>query len=509
MKKEFQETLNLVGQPFRAKSVKPLLLENKRTIVAISLFLGAATVIYTFFVYKPTYNANATVIIKNTPFTGKFVTEDSNEVTTSPLSNPVLNTMSLLKTSAIRNGLWEYLQKNRPDELERLKIHTFDEWKQFFGNGSSFISSKNLLGTDYIELKFKWGAPDIAKDGLLVVLDSFKEASLKLNQNEQHERSKYLSLKITEVNNQLQAVREQIDTLKEQNQTVDLDSDKAEYSKGRIGLAQTLKEIESEARAKQTEAKQYENMLGMDIRKAVHASAVGGNSTISELYGKLYSQREEYKALQAHYKDSHVKMQELNQQMSQTEQDIVDESRRMGTGASQNPKEPSNPTAAVVDRPRSEAIIKMMDAKTESQQLLTKASVLQGYMTSINQKMATLPRVEKQLAGLKDQEDSLSESLKTLKQKELDANLRELQTLSNVFIIDYPELPLRPAFPNRIHILLGGLLLSFASAFSHPFLKRKLQTTLQVQINNPIVPFHPLEEITNGHAHEVSHAIYE
>ncbi len=496
MHKASQYLSGSLEQHFLSKSFKSQLIENKRVISAISLFLGAATVVYAFLIYKPTYNANATVIIKNTPFTGKFVTEDSNEVTTSPLSNPVLNTMSLLKTSAIRDGLWHYLQDSRPEELERLNIHSYSEWKQFFGNGSSFINSKNLLGTDYIELKFKWGKPDVAKDGLVAILNAFKDASLKLNQNEQHERSRYLSQKIKDVNNQLQDVREQINQLQEKNQTVDLETEKQEYSRGRITLAQTLKEIESEASSKQTEARQYESLLGMNAKKAISASAIGGNPTITELYSRLYSQNEQYNALRAHYKDNHAKMQELDKQIKQIEQDITAETHRMGEGIS--PQGMATPSA-VVDRPRSEAVIKMMDAKAESQRLLAKASVLHGYMANMNQKMGTMPRFEKELIPLKDQEESLSQSLKTLKQKELDANLRELQTLSNVFVIDYPDMPMSPSFPNRIHVLLGGLILSITSAFAFPFLKRKLQTTLS--ISNEHLPLYepPTETAVNGH----------
>ena len=56
----------------------------------------------------------------------------------------------------------------------------------------------------------------------------------------------------------------------------------------------------------------------------------------------------------------------------------------------------------------------------------------------------------------------------------MEARIREAQTLSNVFVVDQPDLPQKPAFPNTPQMLLLGLLVSALAGVASVLFKEKL-----------------------------------
>src|SRR5262249_22645391 len=128
---------------------------------------------------------------------------------------------------------------------------------------------------------------------------------------------------------------------------------------------------------------------------------------------------------------------------------------------------------AFADETRSQAVKDMLQAQALSQGMSLKASEMGAYLNKIDDRMKRLPEMEQVLADMTEEESSLSQALDTLKQKTLEAKMREMQTLSNVFVISDPTQPINPLPPTQMHLIMLGLALGLAGGVTTAFVKER------------------------------------
>ena len=433
---------------------------NKPLFLSVSLFVVALSSTVTLLDYKPSFVSNGMVMIKDTALTANYVTSDNYQTTTSPSTSPIINTMALLKTDASMQALWDYFSQAHPEELNKLHIKNQSDWENFFGDGHRFVKYTNPPGTDIINLQFKWNNPVIAKEGLDVVINNFKNQSLQLNQSEQRDRGNYLNEQINDIENRLAATRENIRTIKEKNQIIDADEENSNLARARVDLGANIGMANADMAGKMSQFSGYQQILNMSPKQAVVASAIGRNEVLSKMYASLYELNTDQKSLLTRYTENSVKVQDVDSNIDQTKANIQKElSRTLGTSPDDTSIENH---IAVSDVPRSNAIDEMLSAKTEAMELSAKRNVLNHYLQTMNKRATQLNQAEMALSDAQLEESTLNDSLKILKEKALDAQLRESQTLSNIFVIEAPRAPLQPAFPRKSNLLFMDLLMGIA-----------------------------------------------
>jgi uncharacterized protein involved in exopolysaccharide biosynthesis len=488
----------LVFQSYSQKYWLNYFQKNQRLGLTVGAFLLAAALTYGLVGYKPNYNSSATVLIKDAAMEARYVVQDSGPspaAATSNTTNPLLNTLGLLKTDSIRDALYFYFTTQHPEVLEKKRIHDHSKWNEFFGNGKKFINAKNQAGTDFISVSFKWPDAVIAKEALEVTLDALKNASRQLNQAEQHERVDYLNQQIADVRLRLEAARGRIRSFKQQSRLVDINNEREGYARNRIEMETLLAGVSSDATSKQNEMRSYERLLGMSSRQAVSATALGGNENVNKMQSQLYSLKEEYKSLRVRYTDEHPKMIQLRADMSQVEKNLNQEaSRTLGYNAT------TSSSAAILDKPRGDAVTNLLSAKAQADSLNAKAGAIRQHLSRLDTKLNQLPELEKTLSDLRDEENILSDSLRSLEQKALEAKIREMQTLSNVFVVENPSVPYKANFPERVHMIWLGVLASVIGGLGSILLKHKLEEKRQVAA---MMPNHPVRS-ENGSLSEYS-----
>lgn len=441
-----------------------------RLMFGIALFIGGWTLAYSLFAYQPNYISKSLVIVKDSAITSRYVdTALNNELktTTSVASNPVLNTMGLLKAGAVREALWNYFETEHPKELKKRKIRNQQEWDLFYKDGSSLIKAKNLPGTDLIALKFNWSNPSIAREGMAVTLQAFQDASREINQMEQRSRRQYLQNQVRQITQDLEKTRSEKRLFKSKMNTISIIEESGGLTQARLETESQLNQILAQANGKKSELAQYGRLLGMSPKAALQASAMGQNLSLSKLYDEFYALSQKQAALRATLTDKNPKVQEVDTQIQQVRQDIDKEIKRT-LGA--NPDE-AKTLSIVADSTRAAVAGRMATSQAEANNLGTAATTLRNRLSEINRQIQLLPLVEEQLANIEQKERSLSNALDTLYEKELEAHLREAQTLSNVFIIDKPSLPNKTDFPNQGQFIALGLLLGLFSGLMALFLK--------------------------------------
>jgi len=467
----FQAYPDRSGYP--VKSAGSFISRNLGLIISVSLLVAVWMLVYTFTMFHPKYAAKATVIIKDSAITNRYVEPEqyyAMQTTTSTSSNPVLNTMGILKSEAISVALWDYFNRNHPEELKRLKIKSKQEWDSYYQDGSAFIKAKNQPGTDLIGIQFSWGEPVIAQESLIVVVKAFQDASRDLNKEEQISRTKFLSRQMGDIEAQLLAIRKQKSQYESKNATVSIKRESDDLAGSRMELSNKLAQLQAEAQGKENVVRRYRQMLGMSPEAALRGAALGQNGTMTKLQDELYRLQQLHSFLSASLTDHNPKVREVQAQIDQVKANIMQEKARvMGPfGAEEVDGE------VIADSTRGELIGDMLKAQGEAQDLWAQASVIQRRLAQINADIRQFPTTAIGLANLEQQESTLSTALDHLRQKVMEGKMKEAQTLSNVFVVDAPRLPEHPSFPNRIHLIVISILMALGSGVSLAFIKEQL-----------------------------------
>lgn len=449
---------------------------NARLIASVSLFVTCWMMVYAFFVHQPNFAAKSVVIVKDSAITNRYVEPDhyyAMQTTTSSSSNPVLNTMGILKSHAISQALWTYFSTRRPAQLSRLKIVTLADWERFYQDGSAFIKAKNQPGTDLISVQFGWSDPYIAREALSVVLKAFQDTSRDLNREEQIHRTQYMSKQVGELEKQLNQVRQQKSTYQSSELTVSVRREGDDLAGSRMELANKLSQLEAQARGKENISRRYQKLVGMNPEEALSASALGQNASLSRLQDELYRLQQQYSLLNTSLTEANPKIKELLSQIAQVKANIaMEKSRTMGNHFKEG--------GVVADGTRNGLIANMLQAQGEAQDLRAQANVIQQRLDQVNEDIRHFPTMVEGLASIEQKEVSLSAALDQLRQKLMEGKLKEAQTLSNVFIVEAPRLPEKAQFPTKGHLMVLGLMAGLALGIAVAIGKEQM-TTGQVQ----------------------------
>jgi len=444
---------------------------NQKLMIGICLFVWAWIFIFAFLIYKPKYVSHSLVIVKDSATNTRYVVNDPNygaDPISSKASNPVLNTMGLLKSESIANTVFGDLKLKHPEELEKLNIKTDLDWLKFYGNGARFVKSKNVPGTDLIAIDFQWKSPEVAKSGLESVIRGFQAASQDINQAEQKRRSEYLDEQVNDILVKLDAVRQRKSSLKQSAEIPNIQQEMTNMTDARISTQRQLNDTIARARGAEAELNRYQSTLGMNSTQAVRASAVGLNPNIQKLHDELNAQSEKAAFLKGTLTAKNPKVREVETQIAQIKTDLQGEVNRTIGGHVNYEKQVS-----VADPTRGSVISQMVLTNAQVQSLHQQAASLRNELSRMNKRMRHLPNIEEAITNIEQEERNLSQALDTLEAKSLEAHIKEAETLSNIFVVDPPTLPLGPGFPSRTHVLIIGLALGVFAALAAMLLRVK------------------------------------
>lgn len=423
---------------------------NRMTFFIVCILFWVPGILYTCFIFKPSYMSTASLMIKDSVSSTKYITEDTPSQTASPSSNPVFNTMELLKSTTIKDSLWDSLFKNSPTLKKSFHLSNKKAWDAYFTEkGHKLYKYRNSPGTDIVHIQTTWDTPETAQNALKIIVTAFKEASRDLNRQEFHERSRYLKEQAGQIEQRLALIRKQITQVKVRNKVLDIDKQVEDYSKYHQEFKLAAALADAEVKSKRKSLSTYQKTIGLSPQDAVKAVALGRNPALQKLYDNLYEKEEALSKLKIRYTDKNPKVIKARASLKQIEKSIQAEKKQLGI---------SGNIAKIADESRSRAVENMVVTYSEANGTSSKATELRQQLNQMEHQMELLPNVVEQLKTLQDSEQSLSSSLQTLQEKVLDAAIRDTQTLSNVFVIAPPSLPEKPVKPAFIHLLLMAIL---------------------------------------------------
>lgn len=122
---------------------------------------------------------------------------------------------------------------------------------------------------------------------------------------------------------------------------------------------------------------------------------------------------------------------------------------------------------------------KIIEAEIKNQSLAISISQYQDIINQYELKFNRLPKSSIELARLQRNRESLEKLYVLVEQKYQEALINEQSQPGNVLIIDTARIPNLPSKPNRMLIVLIGIVLGFGFAFGFTILKSYLDNTVK------------------------------
>ncbi len=104
---------------------------------------------------------------------------------------------------------------------------------------------------------------------------------------------------------------------------------------------------------------------------------------------------------------------------------------------------------------------------------------LNNLLKSYETKFSQLPKSSIELARLERNRESIQKLYVLVEEKYQEALINEQSQPGNVIIVDQARIPINPAKPNRVLIILVGLVVGVIIAFGYAFLKNYFDTTVK------------------------------
>ncbi|MFH0702465.1 MAG: Wzz/FepE/Etk N-terminal domain-containing protein [bacterium] len=429
-----------------------IITKNIRIILLFSVVGLIAGILYSVAVFKPIYKSTAKLLIKDTKQQA-FITDLGMSSNLTPLTrdgNPSLTQIQILKSGAFADNVWKEISaqyKFKDDSRVGAQLM------------QKAITVQNPVGTDIIEITASWSNPDIARD----IANKFATAYISSNIDTEKkgilQSQKAINKQLENAQKNLSQIRENIKRFRQANSTVNLDVE-AENIVGQISnLENRYHEINASARAEANRVNSMADSLGIDWHKAINSVALGHNPNFTELQTRLGETQEQIAGLSTKYTAAHPSIVALNAKIDQIKSELGDQIKQT-VGESFNNEEEN---LVISDPVRTGMMEELARSEATYRGLLAQSNILRSAVSSLQSRKSSIPNKQLVLSNFMQEEANWTGIVNTLKSKQIEANIRESEIVSNIGMINNPRTPLYPVFPSRSSIvvlfaLLGALL---------------------------------------------------
>lgn len=367
-----------------------------------------------------------------------------------------------------KNAFSLILQSGFDVKAGSLKLKTVDDIVGMLG---SKVSIDQKRGLDIVEVSAESPSPGESALIANTYATSYKEINLIYNSEQLTRIKNFLAEQRDEKLSETIKVEETLKNYQEQHGIVELPEqakaliDQSSDFKAKMNLAkidltvsgQTLGQLKDQLKKKAPEVTNYiENMQTQPYLKEL-------NEEIAKQ--KLRRDRAlrdtDPTAQRVVVKDAESKINDLQEKLNNQN------SLYRGTVLSSSPEEVK------------ELARKVLDEETKYISLTASYKTLTGIVGDYDQRMSSLPTSSIDIARLTREKDAYEKLYLQVEQRYQEAIINEKSAPSNVLIIDEGLLPHRPAKPNRILIVIIGLVLGLGMGIGFAFIRNYLDNTVK------------------------------
>ncbi|GBF22943.1 lipopolysaccharide biosynthesis protein [Candidatus Gastranaerophilus sp. (ex Termes propinquus)] len=411
--------------------------KDLKLIYAVTAATVVWSVIYIVLFYHPVYKSEAKVWVKDVS-TREYVTSLGGSNNLAPLissGNPILTQIEILKSDQLRK--------------------TVERYEKDFGTkaqGTKFsIDVKNKPNTDILNIAVGANTPERAQNTLAAVLQEYDNINLGINNQISKSRREYIELNLMEINEKLFEVRRQIKEYKTENLAIDVATEANKLVEQGVFMSSRLETKLAEIQEAQYTVRELEKQLGLKPKAALDAVALGSGNKVLELLRVDLN-----KAIQEYEFDSE-KLADTNPKMVAQKARIDEINRQIKNQIETSIGKQTRSNINIYDPVRESIARRLVETQARYVGLQAEERVIRQSINNINSTQSKLPEKKFTLDNLEQEEKALSKAYDNLKDKQIEASIREAETVSNIIIVDRPSLPQKSSFPSRVQVLIMSL----------------------------------------------------
>jgi polysaccharide biosynthesis transport protein len=444
-------------------------------------FILAAAASLAFFL-PSLWTARATVLVNRQEIPEAFVKSSINtdvDARLLTLSQDVLDTPRLSKIIQ-ENNLYPSLRRSKPmpDVVERMRkdiaIDVKEPPERRGRESSSLVFTVAYTATD----------PVMSARVTNTLASLFTEENRRQREQQAVGTSEFLEAQLKELRTKLAGQEQRITAYKEQH-LGELPEQKEVNLRTLERLQQQLSlAYENNRRASERRQNISQSMNNLDLASAMAgspaAALAGPNVTAAEsAAARLSILRQELAALQTTYSDKYPDVIQMKEQIRLTERRAAEEEKKLAAAQAAAASPGHNPKAALsrnnrdmqlaVQNPYVLSLMQQRDqADVEAKASAEEIKNLTSQIAVYQRRLEMTPKREQELSLIARDYDTTRDMFRQLlaKRGEADvaAELEQRQKGEKFRVIDQARLPERPAGPNRLRLLIVGLVLAFGAA---------------------------------------------
>jgi polysaccharide chain length determinant protein (PEP-CTERM system associated) len=445
-------------------------------------FVLAAAASLAFFL-PSLWTARATILVNRQEIPEAFVKSTVNtdvDARLLTLSQDVLDTPRLSKIIQ-ENDLYPALRRTKPmpDVVERMRkdiaIDVKEPPERRGREATSLVFTVAYTTTD----------PVVSARVTNTLASLFSEENRRQREQQAVGTSEFLEAQLRELRGKLAAQEQKITAYKEQH-LGELPEQKEVNLRTLERLQQQLSlAYENNRRASERRQNISQSMNNLDLASAMAgspgaASIAGPTVTPAEsAAARLSILKQELAALQTTYSDKYPDVIQMKEQIRITERRAAEEEKRLaaahaaaaspGSSAKAQLSRSSRDMQLAVQNPYVLSLMQQRDqADVEAKASADEIKGLSGQIAMYQRRLEMTPKREQELALITRDYDTTRDMFRQLlaKRGEADvaAELEQRQKGERFRVIDQARLPERPAGPNRLRLLIVGLVLALGAA---------------------------------------------
>ncbi len=452
----------------KEKNVLYILFKHEKKLILTGLIIGLSFFIFYYvFYYTPLYSSTCKIYVKNiaksdlvTAFEG-----GGSLVSESGHSNPLYNFYEILKSENMSNKIYPVIKEKFPEDLSVLGVHSE---KTFFESYPGLISANVEPSTDVIIFKLMWPNKKHVPIVLNEVLNKFKEENLVIKKTGETQKRKFIDKQTKKIAKKLENVRNKIKNYRQTAGIANIEVETERVISRRIDLEKQAYMLKSQIAYNKRKLEEFSSELNISTAKAaLRATGIGTDPYLVNLNQNLAEADQKYAKLRAVFKDKYPEVISVKNQIEKLQNLITNRTAETSAGI--------KVSRSIYDSPSSEIVTHFALAQAEMVSLQSQLKTLQKDIGQLKKRETKiLPDVQLRLDTLKKKEEVMADAYKNVKEKQLEARIKESEVIDNIIILNAPI----KASSSKIFIItrfLGFLLLGGLLGLAAAYLKQALE----------------------------------
>lgn len=434
-------------------------------VLLVVIFLNQRTI--------PIYEARTTIVYER--FTGAM----NNNNDSRPLDkNVITNAIEEIKSYSLVEDVIKVLP---PEVLESFPLPErrpapFDRDKYLITYILRNLQVENVTNSDVIEIRTRANTAKTAMVLAQTITEVLKTRNVKLRQATISNVRELIENQLGFYETRLKATEEALRNYKEQGGITYIDQESVEILK-RITEAEVLYNKAFASRdAAQKRLKFIQDKLAQERKDLLPLITATSSPMVKRLKEELIDLEVQYTKLKVqNYGDDHPKMVALKSQIDMTRQRLTDETLKITRG-----EENLDPLSQI-----QRLMQDLFDTEIEVQTFQSQENALQQIIKEYQYDLKSVPEKELMIARLLRDKDVDHKIYTLLTEKREEARINEAEKFGNIRVLDSPQLPQRPIWPDKaLNLVLGllfGLMLSVGVVTVLELTDKRLKTLAAIK----------------------------